>query len=217
MVHRIQEHKPSLKQGGGVVDTSDVKPALAYDANSDIIMFSEESWLSIVISWVKSGLMFLLSAFLIFLVLYITLAVSLLFVTVVGDKTVAVARGTFLGGEPALLDVVLTSPTEETSEDPLNRLKVGFMGIENPQIVRVQSGPLDTVVAKNGKITVSGKAALSYDGVLVDKNNNPAEMNDKLVSQYLVQCVSGSCEPGKFFIVDQANIFGKIQTLNGSN
>lgn len=214
MVHRIQEYKPSLKQHGLSVDTSDAKPALAYDPNSDIIMFSEESWLSIVLAWVKSGFLFIVSAIVIFAVLYVTLAVSLFFITVVDGEPTFVSRGTFLGGEPALQDKVLASSSEKEQADPISRLKYAFIGVPDSSVMQIASGPLDSITANNGIISVSGNNSAQYEGVLVNAAGEPISVNSQdLSGDYLALCLSGSCTPDTYIVVDGQSIFGEVQNV----
>lgn len=214
MVHRIQEYKPSLKQHGLSVDTSDAKPALAYDPNSDIIMFSEESWVSIVVAWVKSGFMFIISAVVIFTVLYVTLAVSLFFITPVDGEPTFVSRGTFLGGEPALQDRVLTSASEKDQSDPISRLEYAFMGVPDAAIVQIASGPLDVISANDGMISVSGNNSVQYAGNLVNSQGETITVSSQsLKGEYLALCLSGSCTPNTYTIVDAQNIFGEVQNV----
>jgi len=218
MVHRIQDYKPSLRQHGLAVDTSDAKPALAYDSNSDIVMFSEESWFKIFAGWLKSGALFLVSAVLIFAVLYTTLAVSLFFTTFVEGKPVFVARGTFLGGEPALTDKILGSRTEASEDDPLNRLQYAFMGVPNSVVGEISSGPVDTISAANGQISISGSSSQSYEGVLVDESGQPQDVSSrKLQDEYLVKCMSGECQPGSYFLIKGESIFGEVQNVKAGN
>lgn len=216
MVHRIQDYKPNLKRSGSPVDTSDSKPALAYDSSSDIIMFSEQSWVSIILNWLKSGLMFLVSALFIFFVLYVTLAATLFFGNLIDGKITFVARGTFLGGQPAVEDYVLSSATEAEKDDPLSRLQYATMGVPNAQVVQIASGPVDIITATASGVTVQGENNASFDQPLY---NNEGELvtasNQKLNNQYLALCVAGECEPNTFVIISADNIHGEIQNLKG--
>jgi len=216
MVHRIQDYRPNLKKSGPTVDTSDEKPALAYDSNSDIIMFSEESWVSIILGWLKSALLLIGSALLIFFVLYVTLSVSLFFVNFVGGKPAFVARGTFLGGQPAVSDYVYTSGTTDASDDPLSRLQYAFLGVPDAEIVQVASGPSDTVAVNDGNIKVTGENNATYKGTFVDDKGKSASLNDKLSDSYLVMCVSGSCEKGTFHLMSKDRIYGEVQNIKES-
>jgi hypothetical protein len=214
MVHRIQEYKPTLKKSGGAVDTSDTKPALAYDSNSDIIMFAEESWFSIIGAWLKTGFLFIVSAVLIFTVLYVTLAVSLVFVTVINDKANIITRGTFLGGEPGVSEQILVSASKVEADDPLSRLSDAFLGIPDAQIGTVVSGPLDTITSGNGTVTVRGEGEAAYPGDILNAKGEVVQMNNqKLEGQFLVSCDSGACTPGSFMLVDDDRIFGEVQQL----
>lgn len=215
MVYRIPEAKPSLKGSGAPVDVSEEKPALAYDPNSDIIMFSQESWLTIGVGWLKASFMFLLSAMLIFTIMYGTLAASLLFATPVGGKVTVVARDTFLGGIPAKDDVVLISPTQAAGENPLDRLKDAGLGVNEAQIVKILSGPNDTVQISGGKFTIGGQESGSYEGTVLNAEGKPVSGTFQLTNQYVTSCVSGACTPDTFIIADDKNLYGEIVDLEG--
>lgn len=216
MVYRIKEYKPALKQGGSPVDVSEHKPALAYDTNSDIVMFAEESWLSISINWLKSGLLFLASALLIFTVLYGTLAASIVFITPVDGQLNVVARGTFLGGIPSNGDIVLASATQKAGVSPIDRLKEAALGIEGAKVVKVLSGSTDAVTTNDGTITVAGQSNATYTGQLLDSEGKVVNANNKrLDNQFLALCVAGDCQKDTYVIVDSDKIFGEVTNVEG--
>lgn len=215
MVYRIPEAKPRIKGSGSAVDASEERPALAYDSNSDIIMFSEESWFSISLSWLKTSLMFLLSAMLIFTIMYGTLAASLLFATPINGKVEVIARNTFLGGVPSKGDVVATSPTQAAAENPLDKLKEAAFGIPDAQIVKVVSGPNDTVQVSGNTIIIGGQEPGTYTGELKDATGKAMTGSFQLSEQFVTECVSGGCAPGSFVVVEDANVFGELVDLKG--
>lgn len=215
MVYRIPEAKPRMKGSGSTVDVSEEKPALAYDPNSDIIMFSEESWLAISLSWLKTSFLFLMSAMLIFTIMYGTLAASLLFATPIEEKVTVVARDTFLGGIPSKEDLVIASPSQAAGANPLDRLKEAALGIKDAQIVKVLSGPNDNVQITSTGFVVSGEEPGSYNGVLANAEGAIVQTSFQLGKQYVAQCVSGACTPGAFIIVEDANVYGEFVDLEG--
>lgn len=215
MVYRIPEAKPSMKGSGSFVDVSEEKPALAYDSSSDIIMFSEESWLRISLSWLKTSFLFLMSAMLIFTIMYGTLAASLLFATPVAGKVTVVARDTFLGGIPAKGDVAVVSPSQAAGKNPLDRLKEAGLGIKDAQIVKILSGPNDNIEMKEGGFNVTGEESGSYPGDLISTSGNKVVNSFKLEKQYVAQCVSGACTPGTYVIVEDKNTYGELVDFEG--
>lgn len=215
MVYRIPEAKPTLK-GGGSVDSSEEKPALAYDPNSEILMFSEESWLTIALSWTKTTLLFLLSATIIFVIMYGTLAASLLFATPVDGKVEVAARDTFLGGVPSKDDVVLSSPTQVAGEGAGERLKEAALGVDAASIVKIVSGPNDSVATAGDGFTVEGQEPGTYNGVLMNSAGERVQGSLQLTKQYVAECMSENCSPGTFIIVDDDKIFGEIVELKES-
>lgn len=215
MVYRIPEAKPSLKESGSYVDVSEEKPALAYDSSSEIIMFSEESWLRISLSWLKTSFLFLLSAMLIFTVMYGTLAASLLFATPVDGKVTVVARDTFLGGIPSKGDITVVSPTQAAGKNPIDRLKEAGLGIKDAQIVKVLSGATDSIQITEGGFSVTGEEPGSYNGTLINTSGNKVVGSFKLERQYIAECVSGACTPGTYVVVEDANIYGELVDFEG--
>lgn len=215
MVYRIPEAKPSMKGSGSFVDVSEEKPALAYDPNSDIIMFAEESWLRISASWLKTSFLFLLSAMLIFTIMYGTLAASLLFATPINGKVTVVARDTFLGGIPAKGDVAVVSPSQAAGKNPLDRLKDAALGIKDAQVVKILSGPNDSIQMSQGGFSVSGEESGSYSGDLFSTSGNKVTNSFKLEKQYVAECISGACTPGTFVIVEDKNTYGELVDFEG--
>lgn len=220
MVYRIQEVRPALKISGSAVDASEEKPAMAYDSTSEIIMFSEESWLAISLSWLKTSIMFLLSAMLIFTVMYVTLASSLLFATPVEGKVTVVARDTFLGGIPNIDDTALASVTQEAGKNPLDRLMEAAMGVKESQIVKISSLPTDTIAINGDNFAVIRKvqgkeqAVLTGTGAVMVEGQR-ATSSFTLNEQYLATCVSGNCTPGEFVVVEDKKIFGEVVDIEG--
>tara|TARA_B100001146_G_scaffold210106_1_gene207674 strand:+ start:9 stop:653 length:645 start_codon:yes stop_codon:yes gene_type:complete len=210
MVYRIQETKPSLKRGGAAVDTTDIRPALAFDSSQDIIMFSEESWLSILWSWVKSAFLFFVAALVIMVVLYVTLAATLVFVANVDNEPVVVARGTFLGGIPQAGDTVFVG-SGTPGNDPLTKLQEAFIGVPDPKVATVLTEPGDVVSAGNGTVTVNGQ---SQSGTFVNSSGAPSGLGSTaLTNQALVECVTGECEPGTFFLIPLDQVYGEAVML----
>lgn len=214
MVYRIPEAKPNLK-GGGSVDASEQKPSLAYDASSEIIMFSEESWFSIIFGWMKTSLLFAASTIFLFTVMVLVSSASLLFFAPVDGKVEVVARDTFLGGVPSAGDVVLASPTQVAKDNPLERLQEAIMGIDEAKIYTVLSEDVGTVDISGGQITVTGKETVTVTGELRSISGNPIVESFTLKNQHLAECVSESCTPGSYVILDGDKIFGEVIEVEG--
>jgi hypothetical protein len=178
-------------------------------------MFSEESWLRISLSWVKTSFLFLMSAMLIFTVMYGTLAASLLFATPVDGKVTVVARDTFLGGIPSKDDVAVVSPTQAAGKNPLDRLKEAGLGIKDAQVVKILSGPNDNIQMKDGGFAITGEETGSYNGELISTSGAKIVGSFKLANQYVAECVSGACTPGTFVVVEDANTYGELVDFEG--
>jgi hypothetical protein len=154
--------------------------------------------------------MFLLSAMLICTVMYVTLAASLLFATPIEGKVSVVARGTFLGGIPAKDDFVVASPTQAAGTNTLDKLKEAAFGIESAEVVKIASAPTGMVQIDGDSIVVSGMEPGSYTGIVLDDKGERITSSVQLNKAYLAECVSGSCKPGTFVIVDGTKIFGEL-------
>lgn len=212
MAYRIQNLKPKLKKGGKEVDGSGVKPNLSYDSSSDIIMFREESWFSIVLSWIKTSLLFGLSAALILGVLYVILSATLLFVTPINGHPVLIARGTFLGGEPTIGQTILTSGTTAAPTTVIGKAENGILGVDNAQVVKVSSNTIGTVTEAPNGLNIDGKFV---EGKVVLKNAQ--KLPTTLKDQVVVKCEAGACDVGSLFIVDQKAIYGEVRNGNNLN
>jgi len=213
MPHRIQNLKPKMRRQGAAVDAAGQKPALSYDSSSDIIMFKEESWTAIVLGWLKTSIMFTLSAALIMGILYIILAGTLLFFTPVSGQLALVARGTFLGGDPSAGEVILASNDIPASTDPLSKIKDGTFGVPNSIVVKVIGAP-------NSTVTQTGSGIRSDDGSeatgavkFPEGSGNSVQLGDELA----VQCVSGACTVGDIFIINTNLVYGEVRNVGDLN
>ena len=207
MVHRIQNVKPRMRKAGNSVDATGQKPALSFDTSSDIIMFKEESWVAIVLSWLKTSIMFALSAALIMAILYVILAGTLLFFTSVSGNLALVARGTFLGGNPSTGEIVLASNDVPASTDPLSKMKDGILGVPNSIVVEVLSNPNEIITKTSDGISVENGGTFSGNVKFPEGSDNPLQLN----KQIAVQCVAGSCTVGDIMVLDTNLIYGEVR------
>lgn len=213
MAYRIQNLKPKLRKTGKEIDASGIKPALSYDSTSDIIMFREESWVSIVTGWVKTSVLFALSAALILSILYIILAATLMFITPVDGKLTLVARGTFLGGNPSIGEVVLASSQTPAAADPLSKIKAGVFGLDNAEVVKVESDASASITVGSDKVTLADGTEVQGSTTLGEGESNSMVLKDQL----LVRCIAGSCEGKDLFILDKNLVYGEVQNYEDSS
>lgn len=213
MPYRIQQHKPKLKSGKDLSNTG-VKPALSYDSSSEIIMFKEETWTSIVLNWLKTTAGFAGIAALILALLYFIVSSTLVFGTVVDGKVDLVARGTFYGGVPKTGTSILVSETTPAPDDFFGKLQNGVTGVDKPSIVIVKSGPSDTLTSAGNGINVDGKVVAGKP-TLAKNESLPMTLKDS----YLVQCVSGACKDSKedLYVVSKTMIYGQVHTAGAKS
>lgn len=214
--------KGKFRNNDGIVNSSDYVPRLAMPGARDLIDVKEESWGRIILGWGKG-----LGAFILILVLLVGLLYSGLAATLMvlsstspnSDSRDWVVRNTWseTGGKPPIGQEAIISATSGLPAEWWNRILVGWTGISAPATVRISSTDYETLYISDSKVsnlttnesgTFVGSAAYGYDSKEV-----PAELNYKLDNEYLVECISGSCEKGTYFIIDATQVFGERQVL----
>lgn len=207
----------------GVVDSSDYVPQLAEPGAHDIIEVKEESWGSIFAGWGKGLLLFILVAITCLSLLYTGLTATLMSYVPLNPDNASrswVVRGAWskTGNQPPIGAAVAISENTVAPTQWWDNVKVGWVGISKPSVVKIQSTMYDTVTVNDKNISVtekvSGKAS-TKNGTLVNSPAYPdaTDIDGPIVlkKQYLVQCVSGSCKPGAFFIIDKNQIYGAVR------
>ena len=208
-----------LKNSRGIVDSSDYNPQLAMPGAHDVVEIKEESWPSIIFGWIRGLIAFAIVAVLLLGVIYSGLAANLMMYVPLNPDSSSrswVVRGTWseTGGKPSVGEQAVVSEDTMFPEEWWNTILVGWAGISNPSIVKIQSTTYDKLYINNDKVTnlsnekVSGKFVTSPSYAV---NATEGEQNFKLKNQYLVECVSGSCKPGTYFIVDVKQIYGEAR------
>lgn len=116
-----------------------------------------------------------------------------------GDR-LHVARDTFTADKIPAGAVVYGSASGVVSDGFLNRMLEGFIGVQDPIVMEVLSGPVNVLESKGGKLVVDGKRTD------IDSTMKRTILDD----QFLVQCLDGSCTPGDHFIIDLEGISGQV-------
>ena len=203
--------KPLFKKSGSPVDSSDYSPQLAFAGVPEIVEIKEQSWFSIIGSWFKGVILFLLLAVAVLVVVYGSLAATVMFITPVNGTNTLVARGTYVGGIPENGSKVLVSSSENAPDEFVGKIKVGFLGVPDAAVLKVESKTqYDKVTVVNGKVTVAGKAV---KGTLLDPKTGKAMTNDsfRLDNQYVTSCSAGACKEGTLVIVGPKRLFGEVK------
>lgn len=156
---------------------------------------------------IKALIMTVLFTIFILIVIYTSLAGTLMFAAPVGSSTTEkawVARGTFVGGHPATGTIVYGSATQVASSDLLGKISDGYIGAPSSFIAEIISGPY-------GKISTGDKNEVLFEG---KGTGYYGEVKDNTLNQqYLARCLSGSCAKGELVIVNGGNIIGEVKTI----
>lgn len=213
--------KGRLRNNDGVVDSSNYTPKLAMPGARDIIEIKEESWPQIIFGWVKSLLGVLGVGLLVIAMLYSGLAANLMMYIPTSEdvtKRDLVVRNIWqdTGNKPPLNTNVVISTTNVLPENWFELIRVGWTGTENPAVVRIASTDFDTLYIVEDEVVNLGESGET--GTFVGSPSFPhyseletysEEQNVVLDNQFLVECISGACEPGTFFIISDNQIFGE--------
>lgn len=214
----MTKKQAKFKDSSGIVDSSDYTPKLSMPGAHDIVEVQEESWSSIIFGWAKGALAFVAVAFVLIGLLYSGLAAFLMSYVPTDSESSSrswVVRGTWseTGNQPPFDSTVVISKTVPSTDDWIENIKIGWIGITDPAVVLIKSTPFDELHIFDGKVTnvnsseAQGKlvSSLAFDSVAEDTQSY------KLKNQYLVECVSGSCEAGTYFIIDENHIYGEVR------
>lgn len=127
--------------------------------------------------------------------------------TLSGAGVVAVKENTFHGGIiPEGVDI-LANTTSEQDSDLLGRLKQSFVPSENAAVVRIVSGPYNSIGwVASGIVTIDGN--MTEVSLAEQPLNEDGTVKKKLKNEYLTVCVEGDCTPGEGVIIPQENIYG---------
>lgn len=205
----------------GIVDVSDYIPQLAVAGEHDIVATKEESWLSILLGWAKGSILFIVIGLLFLALLYSGLSATLMSYVKTGPHSPhsLVVRGTWssTGSIPPVYAKAVISDTTFVPTNWWGNIVVGWMGIKNPSIVKIMSGPYDKIAVVNSKVSnltnnaVGGGFVSSPEFTYNSTKNN--DISYTLKGEYLVQCISGTCQPGTYFIINPGQVYGEVKKL----
>jgi hypothetical protein len=186
-------------------------PLAAPHSSNEELVGTTQSTVALIAGSMGRGLKALILTVLftifILVVIYTSLAGTLMFAAPVGSSATEkawVARGTFVGGHASTGTIVYGSATQVASSDLLQKISDGYIGAPDSFIAEVISGPY-------GKISTGDKKEVVFDGKGTDYYG---EVKDNTLNQqYLARCLSGSCAKGELVIVNGGNIIGEVKTI----
>jgi hypothetical protein len=156
---------------------------------------------------IKALFLTVIFTFFILIVIYTSLAGTLMFAAPVGSSATEkawVARGTFVGGHPSTGAVIYGSTTQVANSDLLGKISDGYIGAPDSFIAEIISGPYGKIsTGPNNEVLFNGKGT-DYYGEVKDNTLN---------QQYLARCISGECAKGELVIVNGGNIIGEVKTI----
>lgn len=116
-------------------------------------------------------------------------------------------QGGFINNEGQKVYASLNTPAGSSF---FEQVAVGFFGAKDAFIgkVNLTNESAKIYIDSEGKVSYDKQGSLEnlegvYKGTLVGSEK-------QLVDQYVVECVSGSCETGELVIIDRANIYGTV-------
>lgn len=117
------------------------------------------------------------------------------------------------GGIPAgKLEVVSFSSKAGFTENVKGKMQAAFSYHTDTSKMLVVAGP-------NGRLLEEADGKMSFNGEKmgdsVTKPVNYSVLEDSkwyLTDQYVMECVEGSCRPGRYYVVDSASVIGEIKS-----
>jgi hypothetical protein len=198
------------KEQAEIVDSSTERPQLHLPGVQDILEVKEESWPSIILGWFKGILLFAVFTTAVLALIYVALAGTVMFVAnPSGQSLVLVARGTFTGGIAEKGSTLYISETSKAPTTFFDNLLVGFTGGEDASTVKVESTQYDLLILDDETVKVDGE---TIEGRFIASPANAIVSGQlRLDNTYLVSCVSGNCEKGTLYVVNQSQVFGEVK------
>lgn len=223
----VSKKQAKLIDKSATVQSDDQVGALSVPG-AQIVEVQEESWASIIFGWLKNIFIFLALAAVVLAALYSGLAATIIVYSPTnseGDRNF-VLRGTWseTGGIPPVgTEVAISQDTLAPKDNWWDWIPIGWTGIPNVSTVEIATTDYDKLYINNvpnegTKVVVlenesiNGEFKRSPALPLKDKEDNVAfEVNHQLKNEFLVHCVSGSCEKGTYFVISKDQIFGEIR------
>lgn len=198
--------KPRLAARSKPVVTLDeeattARPALSAGASS-VVAVTPKSATKAIKRGTNAIVKIVASFVLLLVVLYGSLAATLMVAAPSADGFTWVVRGSFVGGIPEQGDFIYASTSHAVGTDAISKLTQAVVGVDNAAVFEVVTGPFNNIATDNdGQILVDGEPS-GYFGEVEET---------KLARSYLAACVQGACDEGTFVIVPHDNIAGEAR------
>lgn len=177
---------------------SEVKPEKAKKVPQ--IRVAKSAYYQQIASKTFRGLVMLLG---VLVVIYICFAATIVrVIPTVEGNFVPVKNSTFPGGIATPETEMVVSMSTEQGDSTLDLLKQSFMLAPDLATVKVVAGPSgDLNWAETGLIAVNGEVAPVR--VMTPPDNR------YLAHEYIVECISGACNPGEGYIIGEDQVYGE--------
>lgn len=173
----------------------------------------------------------------IILVLYLSLAATLMVLAPGPTGVTWMMRGTFVGGIPERGDFVYASATTPVEPNAISKIQQAFVGVPDDMVAEVIAGPFvdvsngeeaeeepeeeseDVELTEEAEETPedAGDTTSALPAILVDGEDSGyvGEIESfSLSNEYLVVCIDGSCgEHGELVILPHTNVAGEARGM----
>lgn len=206
------------------VDSSDQIGHLTVPG-TEILEVQQERWSSIIGAWFKNIIGFVLLLALFIAILITGLGCTVMTFNAVGDngERSIILRGAWAdtGSKPPIgTKIAVSQTTLAPTSNWWEWATITWTGIPTASTVKVVSTDYDKLYIsgdlKKAEITniatpkVKGTFAPSIEVNLSKyKEGETFEFNHQLKNEYLVECISGSCTKGTYFVINKGQIFGE--------
>lgn len=169
---------------------------------SDVVYLDNKKAAKAVKSGISNLAKVIMSIISIILVLYLSLAATLMVIAPGDTGLTWVIRNTFTGGRPVAGDFVYASSSDEVRQGAGDRLIQAFTGVKNDVVLEVVAGPhINVSVDDEGQI-LANEEPTGYYGELD---------TSYLDNEYITMCILGDCEYGEVLILPHENIAGEAR------
>lgn len=140
----------------------------------------------------------------ILLVLYLSLAATLMVVAPGATGLTWVVRGTFVGGVADTGDFTYASGSSTVEHGLGHNLIQAFVGVDDSLVAEIIAPPFSTVtLGDEGELLVDGEASGYHEDI--------GQKSLTLGEEYLAVCIVGSCDPGDVILLNQGNVAGEAR------
>lgn len=132
--------------------------------------------------------------------IYLAVSATLMNFTSVEDKVVWNLYGVVPDSEDDEKRIITAASNSPAHKGFWGKMKTGITGVEEPLTGEVVSDKFDDISSQGDTIHINGQPT-EFKGYVDSK---------KLDNEYLVKCMSGSCEKDSYIIVPSSNVVGNV-------